>query len=270
MSSAIKSITKSLVLSIPYAREKYFEREFSKRSPSCKGVYDTFAAAALDSPSNKLAGYDHRVISEFYKGRLDELNKSDYPVLYWLGRLLPETKYVFELGGSVGMGYYAYRRYIPFPDDVRWTICELPEAVQVGTEIALDRNDTSLSFTTERQTAEDPDLYATFGALQYIEEPFAQIISELRKKPPHILINRVPLIDGKRFITLQNNGLWFSPYKVDNRAEFIQGLEDLGYELVDKWEMNRPNSFLLALGDSVPTYNGMYFRLNKTPSSVSR
>jgi putative methyltransferase (TIGR04325 family) len=258
--SAIKSLTKSLVLSIPYTREKYLRKEFAKRSPCCKGVYKTFADAVLDSPSDKLAGYDHRVISEFYRERIDELNPADYPVLYWLSQLLPGAKSVFELGGSVGVGYYAYRRYLPFPPQLRWIICEVPETARMGAEIARERNESRLAFTDQRDLAEGADLYATFGALQYIEDPFATILNSLRDKPPHLLINRVPLSEGNHFITLQNNGCWFSPYKVDNRAEFVRSVEALGYELVDKWEMTRPNNFLLRPGEAVPSYHGIYFR----------
>jgi putative methyltransferase (TIGR04325 family) len=261
MGSTIKSITKSLVLSIPYAREKYFQKQFAKSSPSCRGIYKSFAQAALDAPSDKLSGYDHRVISEFYKGRIDDLNPGDYPVLFWLSRLLPDAQLVFELGGSVGVGYYAYRRFLPFPPKLRWVICELPQAVRVGAEIARDRNESQLIFTEERQFFEEPDIYATFGALQYIEEPFAEIIQNLRTRPPHLLINRVPLSSGEAFITLQNNGCWFSPYKVENKSHFVESIESLDYELVDKWEMNRPNIFLLHRGDALPTYHGMYFRL---------
>ena len=261
MSSSIKSITKSLVLSIPFAREKYYQREFAKRSPSCKGLYKSFADAAQDCPGDKLSGYDHRVISEFYKARLDELNAGDYPVLFWLSRLLPKVRRVFELGGSVGVGYYAYCRYVPFPPDLKWTICELSEAVHVGREIALDRNEAHLDFTESHDVPGPIDLYATFGALQYIETPFADILLDLAHRPSHLLINRVPMTDGDPFITLQNNGCWFSPYKVEQREKFVKSVENLGYELVDKWHMDRPNTFLVNLGDKVPTYHGMYFRL---------
>jgi putative methyltransferase (TIGR04325 family) len=192
---------------------------------------------------------------------MDELNPSDYPILFWLSRLLPTTRLVFELGGSVGVGYYAYRRYLPFPPDLQWVICELPEAVRVGDEIARERKDPRLFFTEQREVAGDPDIYATFGALQYIEEPFSQIIAAMRKRPAHLLINRVPMTEGEPFITLQNNGCWFSPYKVDQKSAFVKSVEALGYELVEKWEMTRPNSFLLKLDDGVPTYHGMYFRL---------
>ncbi|MCE0522905.1 MAG: methyltransferase, TIGR04325 family [Methylacidiphilales bacterium] len=219
-----------------------------------------------DSPPEKLRGYNHRAILEFYKTRLDILNPDDYPVLFWLSRLLPGAEFVFELGGSLGLGYYAYRKYLDFSPRLRWIICEVPEAVRAGQEIARERNETQLAFTDQREVAVDPDIYATFGALQYIEEPFAEIIGKLRARPPHLLINRVPFCDGASFITLQNNGCWASPYKVDNKADFIESLEALDYELVDAWEVDRAGGFLIHPGRAVPHYYGMYFRLKAKPS----
>jgi putative methyltransferase (TIGR04325 family) len=261
MRPTLRAIGKSLVLSIPYAREKYFQREFLRRSPSCKGIYGSFAQALADAPREKLAGYNHKVIPESYRERLDILNPADYPVLFWLSRLLPGAQLVFELGGSIGLGYYSYRKYLPFPPRLRWIICEVPETVRVGQEIARERNETQVSFTDQRQAAEDPDIYATFGTLQYIEEPFAGIIGNLRARPPHLLINRVPLCEGPVFITLQNNGLWVSPYKVEGKSGFIESIKALDYELVAEWQLDRSGGFLMLPGQAIPNYYGMYFRL---------
>jgi putative methyltransferase (TIGR04325 family) len=261
MSSLLKDVGKSLVLNIPFAREWYFRREFLKRAPCCKGDYPSFAAALSAAPIEKLSGYNHRSIAEFYKKSLGDFNPGDYPVLFWLSRILPAARLVFELGGSIGSGYYAYRRFQPFPPELRWVICELPETVRVGEEIARERNETQLAFTDQRETAGHPDIYATFGALQYIEEPFARIIGKLDARPPHLLVNRVPFCEGPSFITLQNNGSWFSPYKVQNKSDFIQGITSLGYELVDQWKVNRLDSFLLPLDRPMPGYHGLYFRL---------
>ena len=260
-SAAIKSIAKNLVLSLPYAKKKYLRKEFYKRSPACLGTYKTFAQALQDAPPGKLIGHNHSDISEFYKLSVDNRNPADYPILFWLSRLLPETKLVFELGGSVGVGYYSFRRYIPFPPQVRWVISEVSDAVRLGREIAQERNESRLTFTVEREVEENPDIYATFGTLQYIEEPFAEIIGKLRAKPPHILLNRVPLAERESFVTLQNNGGWFSPYKIDNRAGFVKSIEALNYEVVDEWDMPRHNTFLEYTEDMVPKYHGMYFRL---------
>ncbi len=260
MKAELKSIAKDIVLSVPGARERYFQREFLKRSPSCKGAYETHAEASAHAPKGKLFGYDHDSIPEFYKTRIDDFNPGDYPVIFWLSRLLPMTKFVFELGGSIGMGFYAYSRYLPFPPDLRWVICEVAATVQTGRKVAKERNETRLSFTEDRMPNGAPDIYATFGTLQYIEEPFADILAKLPARPPHLLVGRVPFTEGKAYVTLQNNGGWFSPYSVRNRAAFLYMIESIGYELVDKWETQHPNSFLLHPGYEAPRYHGMYFR----------
>jgi putative methyltransferase (TIGR04325 family) len=257
----LKDVGKSLVLNIPSLRERYFQREFLNRAPCCKGSYPSFAGALAAAPAEKLSGYNHRSIAEFYKKSLGNFNPGDYPVLFWLARILPAAQLVFELGGSIGSGYYAYRRFLPFPPELRWIICDVPETVRLGKEIARERNENQLAFTDRREAAGNPDIYATFGTLQYIEEPFAQIIGQLNAKPPHLLINRVPFCEGPAFITLQNNGSWFSPYQVQNKSDFIQSITALGYELVDQWKVNRLDSFLLPLGQPMPSYHGIYFRL---------
>jgi putative methyltransferase (TIGR04325 family) len=255
---------KKIVLSVPYTREKYLQNLFLTRPPVCKGDYRSFAGAAAGAPAGKLAGYDHRSVVDLHRPFVDEFNSGDYPVLFWLLRLLPSVRRIFELGGSIGRGYYAYRAYLPFPPELRWTICETPETAQVGEDIARERKDAQLAFTSDRQPVEAPELYATFGTLQYIEQSFAEIIGSLRARPPHLLINRVPLGEGYSFVTLQNNGSWFSPYKVEDKVALIQGIGALGYELVDQWKVARENQFLTLPGPGVPLYYGMYFRLKRS------
>lgn len=267
MESLFKSLAKTAALNVSFTRTKMLQREFLRSTPSCRGIYESFAAAAAAAPPADLAGYDHVAIAGAYREKLDDFKYADYPVLFWLARLLPGTRVVFELGGSIGRGFYAYHRYLHFAPDLRWIVCDLPAMVQVGAEIARERQASQLSFTTEREVDQDPDIYATFGTLQYIEEPFSTIITRLRRRPPHLLVNRVPLTDGKAFITLQNNKSWFSPYKVDNRLAFIASLVDIGYELVDEWQMERPNAFFMEEQDIPdPHYCGMYLRLKNSSS----
>ena len=106
-------------------------------------------------------------------------------------------------------------------------------------ELAREKDERQLTFTDQRDEANGADLYFTCGALQYIEEPFAEILKALRARPRHLLINRVPLSGDPTFITLQNNGKWIVPYKVANETEFIEGITSLGYELVDHWKTPR-------------------------------
>jgi putative methyltransferase (TIGR04325 family) len=263
MITTLKFVAKRLLLSTPWTKEWYLQREFLAKPPSCKGTYASFSEAAAAAPRERLAGFNHEIIPEFYKKNIDHLNPGDYAVIFWLSRLLPEAKFVIELGGSIGMGYYGFRRYLqPFPADLRWTICEVPETVRMGRDIARERNEVQLTFTDQREISGVADIYATFGAIQYIEEPFSEIIGSLSAKPRHILINRVPFSEGSSFITLQNNGSWFSPYKVVNKDEFIKSMQAIDYDLVDEWEVSRSDGgFHMLPGSPNPSYRGMYFRL---------
>jgi putative methyltransferase (TIGR04325 family) len=270
MESLFKSLAKTAALNVSLTRKKILQREFLRITPSCLGVYPSFAAAQAAAPAAELPGYDHVAIAEIYRKRMDRFTPVDYPVLFWLDRLLPQTHVIFELGGSVGRAFYPYSRYLDFPSDLRWIVCDLPAMVRMGAEIARERNAHQLAFTTERETGENPDIYATFGTLQYIEEPFAAIIARLRARPPYILINRVPMTEGAAFITLQNNGSWFAPYKVDNRPAFIASMIELGYELVDEWKMDSPNVFLPEdSGEPKPPYCGMYLRRKNAPAPTA-
>ena len=142
--------------------------------------------------------------------------------------------------------------------------------MRLGLDVAAERQTRQLAFTTDRQPEIDPDIYATFGTLQYIEEPFAAILSTLLTLPPYLLINRVPLTEGEPFITLQNNGTWFSPYKVDNRKKFTESLRALGYDVVDEWDTERPNAFFMEQEGPTPRYCGLYLRRRDEASSSSQ
>jgi putative methyltransferase (TIGR04325 family) len=268
MDPILKPLLKTAALNLPFARDKVLWRDFLRTTPSCLGVFPSFAAAKAAAPAAELPGYDDLSIAEVYQKRMDQFKAADYPVLFWMDKLLPQTRVIFELGGSVGRAFYPYSRYLDFAPGLRWIVCDLSSMVKLGIEIARERNVSQLTFTTERETEQNPDIYATFGTLQYIEEPFATIIAALRARPPHILVNRVPMTEGPGFITLQNNGSWFSPYKIDNRSVFIASIVELGYELGDEWEMDRPNIFLSQKRDEPkPAYCGMYFRLKSSQPS---
>jgi putative methyltransferase (TIGR04325 family) len=136
--------------------------------------------------------------------------------------------------------------------------------VEAGHRLAVEKGERQLRFTTDRGEADDCDIYVTAGALQYIEEPFADIIARLPRRPRHILLNRVPLWDGERFITLQNNGAWTVPYKIENREQFAQSLIGLGYDLIDHWRTGRTLQVLTSPEHFVENYHGMYFRLDES------
>lgn len=66
----------------------------------------------------------------------------------------------------------------------------------------------------------------------------------------------------KTFVTLQNGGSNFYPQYVFNRNDFIQGMSEIGYELIDDWR-SRFDSCVIPFNrdKSVYEYTGLYFRL---------
>jgi putative methyltransferase (TIGR04325 family) len=50
------------------------------------------------------------------------------------------------------------------------------------------------------------------------------------------LINRLPLYDGEKFVTLINGGLVYYPQYIFNGEEFIGAIVQQGYQLADSWD----------------------------------
>jgi hypothetical protein len=229
-----KTLAREVVRHTPFLQDRYFEWEFRRREQSFRGIYPSFSSAVLASPTGKLVGYDHKEVVTIDEEAFEHLNPADYPVLFWMAPLLAGTKTVFDFGGNIGVAYYIYRRYLAFPEDLRWLVCEVPQTVAAAQEYARSRGEDRLDFTAEREAAESADIYFTSGALQYVEEPFADIIGRLQNKPRHILINE---------------------------AEFIASVEALGYELIDHWRIHRSLQVLNSPEHFVENYQGMYFRM---------
>jgi len=257
MKQELKALARVVVLSIPAVRQVYNRRAFLHRAPACIGPFKSFAEAQAHVPPQSRIGFDHKGVADNLRGKT-QFDDRDYPVLFWLSRIVPQVKRVFELGGSTGQGFFVYDRYLSFAPDLEWTVCDLPEIIRAGREAAAERNESRLHFTDRREDADGTELYATFGTLQYVEPPFAEILGKLANKPRHLLISRVPFTDRESFYALQNNGYYFAPYKLDNRADFLTSLQALGYKLVEEWRMIHPNSFLLPAGYSPPSYHGFY------------
>jgi putative methyltransferase (TIGR04325 family) len=261
MSSLFKTVAREVILRTPVLRENYLDHEFARHPQSFRGVYVSFADALEHAPAGKRAGYDHEENATDYEPTLNRLNKADYPVLLWLSKILPEAKAVFDLGGNLGVAYYAYCHYLHFPAELHWMVCEVSATVKAGRALAKRAGKKQLTFTGDRAAMPEADIFFTAGALQYIEESLADILAARSSRPRHVIVQRVPLQRGEPFITLQNNGAWVVPYKVDNEDVFIESLVALGYELVDRWNTPRQLQVLDHPFDHVATYQGMYFRL---------
>ncbi len=218
-------------------RERRYERFFAAATGAHVFRGASFAAARRAAPAGRPIGYDNPAPARAYDAMLGQVYPRDYPVLFWLqNALLDGVRSVFDLGGHVGVKYYAYRRLLAFPDDLRWIVCDVNAVVEEGRLLAQTRPDSAgLAFTSEFERVSDCDALFAIGSIQYVEEDLAARLLTVTRMPTWLLLNSVPAYDGPSVVTLQNIGTAFCPYRLFNRAELLQSLRAVGYELLDEW-----------------------------------
>jgi len=225
-----------------------------------RGVYPDFAAARHAIPIGRIEGWDnepcaHRVSHE----RLRVL-ALDYPIMFWLGKLLPDCSLLFDWGGNVGISYFAYRKYIEYSPDLIWLVNDVATVVRLGGMAASEEEARGLRFTDSLNDLADADVLLAAGSLHFIEDPFSAL-RHADKLPRHILLNKVPAYDLPAAVTLQNLGTAFCPNHLFNRNEFLQGFERLGYRLVDEWKSPDLSCRIPFFPrHSIPAYSGFYLR----------
>jgi putative methyltransferase (TIGR04325 family) len=253
---------------IPLIRDAYAHFwEFERRAPTCRGLFSSFQAALTAAPKSRAHGYGQSIIASHPEpARLTAMqevggfDQRDYPVLVWLARAFETESGVFDLGGNVGLAYYAYRKFIRYPEALRWTVCEIPELCRRGEQMAREHHIDHLEFSEDFRKAEGKRIFLTCGTLQYLEEPLPQRLSKLNAKPRHLLIQRVPLTDGPSYYTLQNIGYAFCPYHIQNRKALFESLAQQGYRLIDSWKDSRICRVPFHPAQTVAGYSGAYFQ----------
>lgn len=262
----IARISKKIFVDNPLSvklRKRDYDIHFSKASWAnlFRGVYNNFQQAADSAPATKPMGYDHPEPANMYIQRTRQVYSSDYPVLFWLSSILKTNCKVFDLGGHIGVSYYAYQQYLDYPEDMQWLVCDVPEVTRAGKIHAEKKHDTRLTFTNDYEAADGYDVLLASGSLQYIETPLTDLLQPLQKKPHHIIINLLPAYDGESFVTLQNIGTVFCPYQILNRTELIESLQAIGYECIDMWRNEEKECVIPFHPEhSLDAYHGFYFR----------
>ena len=167
-----------------------YEKHFSKATGAnlFRGVFSNFPDAVASAPSTKPIGYDHPEPAGMYIDRTKQVYSSDYPVLFWLGSILKPGLKVFDLGGHIGVGYYAYQQYLNYPEGLRWLVCDVPEVTLAGKTLAEKRQEVRLTFTSDYSAVDGYDLMLASGSLQYIEESLAELLKPINHKPCILLL----------------------------------------------------------------------------------
>jgi putative methyltransferase (TIGR04325 family) len=227
------------------------------------GRYDTFAQAKAHAPPTLPTDFDTQAAGQLYRHFLDRLRVTDYPVLYWLSRLLAEPGCrVFDLGGHIGTSYYAYRPYLDYPVDMRWLVHDVPAVLAAGRAWAREHDpEHRLAFTGAPDEADGYDLLITSGTLQYLDYTLPDLLQRLRRPPLHVLVNRVPMHPLRGYFTLQNFGIAICPYRVPAVPDFIADMEAIGYAVIDHWQSHERSLRVPFEPDcAIDSYHGFYFK----------
>ncbi len=225
-----------------------------------RGVYPDFAAAIAAIPEGRREGYDNGASATRLATDRFSIRLNDYPILFWLQRLLPHGSRIFDWGGNVGISYFSYRKYLANCTELDWLIEDVPAVVALGREIASLEDSPSLRFTESLEALSSSDILLAAGSLQFIPEPFEQLRAQ-SSLPPHVLLSKLPVYDRPARVTLQNMGTAFSPNQLFNRDDLLRQFTDLGYELIDEWR-DPAFSCRIPFHDdySISAYSGFYFR----------
>jgi putative methyltransferase (TIGR04325 family) len=201
------------------------------------GLYASYDEAFAAIPKTQVAGWDNEGASTMWTEKVDPIRPSTYPIMFWLSRLLHPDSVLTDLGGSIGLTYYGCRRYEILPPDIRWQVVEMPALAATGRQVAVREAAAGLEFFTELAATPRAEILLSAGALQFMPKSVPGLLEMAGYKPPHLLLNKVPLFAGKGYWTLQNFGPAAAPYQVYNEAEFIGYFEQAGYRLRDRWEV---------------------------------
>ena len=223
--------------------------------------FDSLAEARRAADAFTKWGHEHPTNVTRHLEALESLRESDYPVLYCWLQIRPEPRRVLDLGGNVGNLFYAYRRYLRFSCDLTWDIVELPSVREAGERLATQRKENRLRYIDAIRCAEEVDLFLSSGSLQYFDESLPDLLLQLKQFPSHVIINRVPVCNGKEVCTVQDGWTYLVPCKIQNADALVSGMARIGYELVERWEANEMRQLVpLYPESSAFRYSGFYFR----------
>lgn len=246
-------------------------RQFQARPNDCWGVYGSFAEAEAHAPPTKPIGYDNDAAAGMYRGMLETVGPKDYAVAFWLQRRLRLGGRVFDFGGHVGVKYYALRTVLDMPccggecclscsETVSWVVFDVPAVIAQGRKLAREREAPGLSFTDRFLDASGADVFLALGSLQYVETPLPDRLATLDALPQCVIISSTPMVDGERYVTLQNLGMSYCPYLVESRTGLVRGMAERGYTLVRSWENPEKLCRILDNDDrSVEGYTSLHF-----------
>lgn len=239
---------------------------WKKSFSAFRGCYPDFEKASQEIKTN-LLGYDNRETVDRYLKNFDKNNtkihETEYPLFFWLNKILHDHENysplkVFDFGGNFGGHFFRFQN-ISLSNNFIWIVCEVNAIAEAGNKYFSNKQ---LIFISDFEDANGVDVFLSSGAIQYVKS-LSLSLSRLAKKPKHILLARIPMQNAsKTFVTIQNMGTSYSPQYVFNKNEFINNMNNIGYELVDEWNSLFDKCIIPFHRDkSCYFYTGFYFKL---------
>jgi putative methyltransferase (TIGR04325 family) len=241
--------------------QSVYERYFNRVRGEVRlfsGVYPDFKTAERAIPSDRLVGFDNASSARRVAHHLFRVFPMDYPILFWLNRLLPGCRLLFDWGGNIGISYFAFRRHLRYPTDLTWLVSDVPAVVAEGVATAKNLSSPGLCFTTSLERLCEADILLAAGTLQFIEAPF-DLLRAQKALPQHVLLNKVPVYSLPAAVTLQNMGTALAPNHLFNETEFIAHLTAFGYRMIDEWETDLSCHIPIFPEHSIRAYKGYFF-----------
>lgn len=199
--------------------------------------------------------------------RRQELEEYDYQPLFWIAESFHEgMRVVADIGGSVGIKFYAFSKYTRFPESVLWRVIDVPAAVPLGRELARKNNaEERLLFSDRLSDADGCDVMLCLGSLQFLPQTLAQLVGSLEQRPAQIVVNTTPIHETRSFFTLHSMGTAICPYRVSNRNAFLEDMAKLGYRVRHSWlNPNKDMTLPFHDGFDVQHFSGFCFERRDT------
>jgi putative methyltransferase (TIGR04325 family) len=207
------------------------------RETRFRGAFATYEEALAAVRPGLLAGYDNDAIADIAFENMCRIELWDWPVLYWLNRLIPDADYLLDAGGHQGTKFRAFRNHLDLTGRLRWVIYDVPAIVRAGRERAAREGLVGLTFIDSLDDAPAADVFLASGLLQYLDIPLEDLMRRLPALPRHLLLNKVATREGPTVVTLEHFKRAEVPYRIRDRREFVSSLGALGYDVVDEWQI---------------------------------
>lgn len=219
----------------------------TRRSPRFVGAYSNRTEIEAALARFGTSGYDDDAIADVSFEVMCRRAVWDYPILFWLSRLLPKHPALLDAGGHLGTKYIAFSDLLDL-GSVHWTVYDLPGIVRAArARQAAGLIPSGIGFADRLEDAPGADILLVSGLLQYLGMPFPDFVASLQRRPQFILVNKVALSPGSERYSIERIGQARVAYRLRNRAHWNAEIAKMGYEVLDSWTIPE-------LGHVIPTH----------------